>query len=94
MADNIGLAKGPGGSNMHHFTDKSKFAAYQTKIQVNSLKQPLGSGSIHNRKTPTPKFLASSNMNLQNQASFGQKPNKSNNNAKTRNNFIGQNRTM
>lgn len=67
MADNIGMSKGP--VNVHpHFPEKTKFAAYQAKIQVNNTKQ--------NRKTP--KFPASSNMSLtnHNQASFSQKSNK------------------
>lgn len=82
MADNIGMGKGPG--NVHHYSDKTKFAAYQAKIQVSNTKQS-------SRKTP--KFLASSNMNLQNQASFGQRPNKQYV-TKTRNHGSGQNRTM
>ena len=49
MADNIGLGKGPG-ANMHHFSDKSKFSAYQTKIQVSTLKHPIGSAGIQNNR--------------------------------------------
>jgi hypothetical protein len=81
MADNIGMAKGPG--NLHQYSEKTKFAAYQAKIQVSNNKQ--------SRKTP--KFLASSNMNLSNQAGFGQRSNKQFAN-KTRNHGPGQNRTM